>query len=67
MASAQVDIHLRLRTAADAAPAAAEACAKLNREQLEVLVAWAQALVIRYEQLDPNRLVVVESREIVRP
>lgn len=61
-----LDLSLRLRDELDAGPAAAEACAKLNPRDLAVLVAFAQAVCVRYEQLAPNHLVVVESRVIAR-
>lgn len=62
-----LDLTIRLRKETDGPPAAAEACAKLSRADLDLLVGFAQALLIRYEQLDPNRLVVIESRVIARP
>lgn len=62
-----LDLTVRLQKETDAYPAAREACAKLSQKDLALLIGFAQALCVAYEQLDPNRLIVVESREIVRP
>lgn len=62
-----LDLSIRLEKPADCAPAAREACAKLTRRDLDLLVGFAQALCVAYEQLDPSKLVVIESRLIQRP
>jgi len=62
-----LDLSIRLRRDSDAAPAAREALSKLSREDLALLIAFAQALCVAYEQRDPTRLIVIESREIARP
>lgn len=62
-----LDLTIRLRSDTDALPAAREACAKLSQTDLKLLLAFVQALCVVYEQRDPNRLIVVETREIVRP
>lgn len=62
-----LDLTIRLRADKDAGPAAAEACSKLSREDLRLLIGFAQALCVQYELLNPERLIVIESREIARP
>lgn len=62
-----LDLTIRLRTENDAPAAAREAVAKLSREDLELLVGFAQALCVAYELRDPNRLIVIETRVVQRP
>lgn len=61
-----LDISIRLRKEADALPAAREAVAKLSSADLQLLVAFAQGLCVAYEQRDPTKLVVIESRVVTR-
>lgn len=61
-----LDLSVRLRDELDASPAAREAFAKLSREDWKLLVALAQAVCLEHELQDPNRLIVIESREIAR-
>lgn len=61
-----LDLSIRLRDVRDAAPAALQAVGALPRTDLELLLAFAQALIVAYEQRDPSKLVVVESRVFER-
>lgn len=62
-----LSLTIRLRDGADAAPAAQEASSKLSRADWATLVEFAQAICLQHELRDPNRLIVIESREVVRP
>lgn len=62
-----LDLTIRLRTEADALPAAREAVSKLTRADLQLLVAFAQGLCQAYEESRPGQLIVFESRVISRP
>jgi len=62
-----LDLTIRLRTSQDVAPAARDASAKLSRADWQLLADFAQAICLQHELRDPNRLIVVETREVVRP
>lgn len=62
-----LDLQIRLRTTADGLPAAREAVSKLSRDDLELLVAFAQGLCQAYEESRTDQLIVIESRVIARP
>lgn len=61
-----LNLTIQLRNEADAAPAAREASSKLSAEDWRTLVGFAQAVCLQHELRDPNRLIVIESREIAR-
>ena len=62
-----LDLTIRLRDAKDVAPAAREASAKLSRKDWQLLADFAQAICLEHELRDPNRLIVIETREVARP
>lgn len=61
-----LDLTIRLRLPSDSGPAAREASGKLSREDWKLLVDFAQAICLEHELRDPNRLIVIETREIAR-
>lgn len=61
-----LSLTVQLAVEADGPPAAREASAKLSRADWRLLVAFAQAVCVEHELRDPNRLIVVETREIAR-
>lgn len=62
-----LDLTIRLRDARDVSAAAREASAKLSAEDWQLLVDFAQACCLAHEMRDPNRLIVIETREVARP
>ena len=61
-----LNLTIQLRDERDAAPAAREASAKLSAADWRTLVGFAQAVCLQHELRDPSRIIVIESREVLR-